>query len=245
MESSQFTFAFSLPTNSNSGNQHPTSLTAAPPVLTSFRVQRSQPTGSRAEVQACYRARNQEAERLKARQRMHEHRLDRKKTERERLRREASSEHLRSSDVFQQYKNHVQRHLRRLCGQHADTEYMRRWDQYRFSDRPFQFDEEDALFILKYNGPLPCLIQLNNCAVCLVFDWENEAEVDAYEKMLQRGKLDDDDIEFIFRHAEPTPAMETLASTLGTFGIIRSSQSGQSALPNQDIFAGNLGTGIP
>ncbi|KAJ6508197.1 hypothetical protein C8R45DRAFT_1089399 [Mycena sanguinolenta] len=223
MEASLFTFACPLPTSGgNSGNQVSTSPTA-PPMFTSFSVRPSKDMGTRAAVQARYRARNQETERFKARYCMQARRVDEKEKESECLRRRVSSERLRASDVFQYYKLHLQRHLTKLCGQHSDPEYLSLWDEYRFSDVPFQFQEEDALFLLKYDGPIPRetvpspdevqkrLMQLKNCAVCLVFDWENEVEVKAYENLLRCGELEDDDVEFIFHHAEPTPTMETLA----------------------------------
>jgi hypothetical protein len=72
-------------------------LPPAPPLLSVFHANPIKIPGGRAEAQARYRARNREAERERARCRMQQLREGRKDEEMERLRRQASSERLRST----------------------------------------------------------------------------------------------------------------------------------------------------
>jgi hypothetical protein len=55
------------------------------------------------------------------------------------------------------------------------------------------------------------LSQLNACGLRLELDWNDAADVAGYEKMQQSElDLDDDDLEFMFRHAVPPPSLESM-----------------------------------
>lgn len=58
-----------------------------------------------------------------------------------------------------------------------------------------------------------CLDQLNRCTLALVFDWEDINCVRAWSKIDGRpagAPLDDDDLEFMFRHADPSPTFDNM-----------------------------------
>ncbi|KAF8171733.1 hypothetical protein K438DRAFT_190448 [Mycena galopus ATCC 62051] len=107
--------------------------------------------GSRAATQARYRARNQDSERAKARQWMQALRHDKKQNEADAHRRRLSSEHLRSSVLFQRYKAHVRHYFGTLSGPESDPHFVAGWDRFRFTTGAF--DREDALFVLRYSMP--------------------------------------------------------------------------------------------
>ncbi|KAJ6473045.1 hypothetical protein C8R45DRAFT_936077 [Mycena sanguinolenta] len=218
MDHSSFTFTCPLPTNG--GNQR---LDAPPPntSFTRFRVRPADATGMRAEAQSRYRAANQDVERHRARQRMRGLRTQ----EKEKLERQANSERLRTSDLFQRYKVHVRRHFLPFCGHRSDPEFMRGWERFRFKNGPpLLCDREDACFVLKYSGPLTrestptseeietCLAKLNGCTLGLAFDWDDETAIKAFERIETRGftGLEDGDLEFMFRHTCPAPTMENM-----------------------------------
>ncbi|KAF7343815.1 hypothetical protein MSAN_01962500 [Mycena sanguinolenta] len=177
------------------------------------------PPATRAEAQARYRARNQDAERAKARLR--------KPARRKQEFGMSSAQDLRTSEIFQRFKEHVRRHYLPFCGRPTDPDFMRGWERFRFKDGPSLLcDREDAVFILKYGGTSlrestpsaeeidRCLAKLNSCTLGLVFDWEDKAAVHGYERIAARrfAALEEEDFEFMFHHAVPTPTMENMNS---------------------------------
>ncbi|KAJ7106099.1 hypothetical protein C8R43DRAFT_963427 [Mycena crocata] len=179
-------------------------------LFTTFEAGAERTTSSRTAAQARYRAKNREAEQQKARRRMRVLR-DRR----------ASSERLRASPLFEKYRRHVERHLHPIYGNRADPEFMAAWDAFRFRDAPF--DRDNARFAVQYSSPVSAaphkemvdrqLAELTTCGLKLDLDWDDPAEVAAYEHLSATvGQLDDDSIEFILRHAIPRPTLENLDS---------------------------------
>ncbi|KAJ7858432.1 hypothetical protein B0H13DRAFT_2356489 [Mycena leptocephala] len=84
------------------------------------------------------------------------------------------------------------------------------------------FDREDAVFLLTHATAQPtstprsedidiCLAQLNRCTLVLDFSWEDDHAVAGYWKLRSSPQVhDDDDIEFMFRHAVPRPTFENM-----------------------------------
>ncbi|KAF8137964.1 hypothetical protein K438DRAFT_1996546 [Mycena galopus ATCC 62051] len=216
MESSSFTFTCPLPIHAHRDHCPPDVVTQ--PLFMSFSLKPTTAPGSRAAAQACYRQRNQESERAKARQRMQALCRDQKQNQAEALRQQLSSERLRSSELFQRYKVHVQHHFGTLSGQESDPQFMAGWERFRFTSGAF--DRQDALFVLHYGipavlAPTPdeverCLAQLNGYTMTLDLDWENAEDVEAYDRITlsNLSALGDDDFEFMFRHTLPAPTME-------------------------------------
>ncbi|KAJ7915944.1 hypothetical protein B0H13DRAFT_1871566 [Mycena leptocephala] len=169
-------------------------LPPAPPLLSVFHANPIKIPGGRAEAQARYRARNREAKCERARRRMQQLREGRKDEEMERLRRQASSERLRST-------LHVERHLGAVYGDPADPDFEAAFDRFRFKGGP-PFDREDAIFLLTHATAQPtsappgsedierCLAQLNRCTLVLDFSWEDPDAVDGYQKLRSSPQVD-------------------------------------------------------
>ncbi|KAJ7919399.1 hypothetical protein B0H13DRAFT_2320389 [Mycena leptocephala] len=196
-------------------------LPPAPPLLSVFHANPIKIPGGRAEAQARYRARNREAERERARRRMQQLREGRKDEEMERL----DGRRRRSTTIralFARYRLHVERHLGAVYGDPADPDFEATFDRFRFKGGP-PFDREDAIFLLTHATAQPtsappgsedierCLAQLNRCTLVLDFSWEDPDAVDGYQKLRSSPQVhDDDDIEFMFRHAVPHPTFENM-----------------------------------
>ncbi|KAF8164053.1 hypothetical protein K438DRAFT_1775751 [Mycena galopus ATCC 62051] len=99
-----------------------------------------------------------------------------------------------------------------------DPDYMAGWNCFRFTWG--DFDRQNALFVLKYSTPAVlaptseevdrCLGQLNKYTLTFDFDWENIEDVAAYDRLTRSTRLDDEDFEFMFRHAVLSPMMENM-----------------------------------
>ncbi|KAJ7150420.1 hypothetical protein C8R46DRAFT_1043778 [Mycena filopes] len=226
---SAFTFTWVLPSiapNTSVPKSAPavpifTTFAPAAPVFTTFPSTdvRPQTANSRALAQARYGARNREAEQECARGRMQRLRDAR----RDAAQREASSERLRASDVFAEYKRHVGRHTQQLHGEVKDPTYAAAWEAFHLKEPPYNFDREDAVFVLAHgDGVLSpdeetiekCLRQLNTCTLILEFDWNDDRAVAAYERLgrHQYKALDDEDFEFMFRYSLTPPTLENMAA---------------------------------
>jgi hypothetical protein len=56
-----------------------------------------------------------------------------------------------------------------------------------------------------------CLAQLNRCSLVLDFSWDDEEAVAGYWKLRASPQVhDDNNIEFMFRHAVPAPMFENM-----------------------------------
>ncbi|KAJ6512447.1 hypothetical protein C8R45DRAFT_1152112 [Mycena sanguinolenta] len=227
MDHSLFTFACQVPVITHENGSSPRNSLAIAPLFSSFSTGLVCTPGSCAKAQARYRARNQESERAKARQCTQDLRSQKQK---ERLRREQSSERLRSTALFACYKLHVRHHMGSFCGRTSDPEFMRAWERFRYADGLPTFNSEDALFLWKYDAPTPCddipsaeeiersLAELRNCVLFLEFDWNNEEDVVAYDHIIFGGlaEMQEEHFEFMFFHAVPAPTMEKLDSLMRT-----------------------------
>ncbi|KAJ7118598.1 hypothetical protein C8R43DRAFT_960363 [Mycena crocata] len=197
----------------------------APPIFGTFAVSEAAPANStpQAHAQARYRAKNSEAEQEKARRRMRRLRDNRK----QQLRQRESSERLRATPLFARYREHVKLHFKPLYGDRGDPEFMAAWDAYRFGGTPHT--REDALFCLKYGTPGAArppteaeierqiffclrLTQMNECGLVLDWDSTDDEAAAGYARLEEKVmNYDDDDIEFMMRHAKPPPTFESLS----------------------------------
>ncbi|KAJ7749886.1 hypothetical protein B0H16DRAFT_1724776 [Mycena metata] len=129
----------------------------------------------------------------------------------------------RHDPEFARYREHVERHRGVVYGYLSDPVYRAGFDRFRFKDGAFEFDREDAIFVLQHATPHPtaevseeditsCLAQLNHCTLILDLDWNDPDAVAGYEELQwHAGKtLTDEDLEFMFRHAVPPPTMENM-----------------------------------
>ncbi|KAF8192327.1 hypothetical protein K438DRAFT_1970133 [Mycena galopus ATCC 62051] len=190
MDASFFTFTCELPTDTNT---IPWLLPPAAgcPLFTSFHLNSTAPAGTRAAAQARYRERHQDSECAKAHQRMQALRQAKKQ------------------DV-------AKHHFGTLSESERDPEYMVGWNRFRFTRG--DFDRQNTLFVLKYSTPAVlaptsdevdrCLGELNNYTLTFDLDWENAEDVEAYDRLTLNAFLDDNDVEFMFRHAVPSPTIE-------------------------------------
>ncbi|KAJ7896174.1 hypothetical protein B0H13DRAFT_2338503 [Mycena leptocephala] len=208
MNSAEFTFTCPLPTPTGDPPPHP-----PPPLLCIFNANPTKIAGGRAEAQARYRACHQEMEREKAQRRMQQLRQGRQGEETERIRRQASSELLRSTALFARYRLHVDRHLGAVHGDTADPEFAAAFDHFRFKGGP-PFDREDAVFLLTHATAERTSAPLESAdidSLVLDFSWEDPDAVAGYERLRSNPQVHDDvDIEFMFRHAKPRPTFENM-----------------------------------
>ncbi|KAJ7062416.1 hypothetical protein B0H15DRAFT_807899 [Mycena belliarum] len=178
--------------------------------------------GPRAEAQARYRAKNRAEEQAKARERMRALRLARRPRQQGVERPVEASAELRSSEIFALYCRHVSHHTQDIHGSRLDAEFMAGW--HRLMERGEPFDREDAVFAIRYGrrggragSPDEAEIgrqldDLRLSAAIMVFDEGNEEAAAAYGKVCAAGpgELDEDDLEFMFRHVVPAPDLEQL-----------------------------------
>ncbi|KAF8169322.1 hypothetical protein K438DRAFT_1774337 [Mycena galopus ATCC 62051] len=202
----------------STSSQWPLAPASGSPLFTTFHLNTPGPASSRAAAQARYRGRHQDEERAKAGQWMQALRHSKKQEAGNALRRVWSN--AGDSELFLRYKNHVQRHFGTLSGSEEDPEYMAAWNRFRFTRG--DFDQEDTLFVLKYSKPAVlaptsaevhrCLGELNNYTLTFDFDWENAEDFAAYDRLTLSACLDDEDFEFMFRHAVPSPTMQNTST---------------------------------
>ncbi|KAJ7441779.1 hypothetical protein B0H11DRAFT_2251838 [Mycena galericulata] len=143
-----------------------------------------------AAAQARYRAKNKDAEQEKARERMARLRESRREAQPE-LRRTLSSNRLRATPLFALFRAHARAHIAPVLARPPPTTPV-------LTPPPRLGVDEVAA----------CLGSLR-----LDFKYTDPREVDAFDKLLASGgvDLDDDDIEFMLRHAVPAPSTENLA----------------------------------
>ncbi|KAJ6503455.1 hypothetical protein C8R47DRAFT_1210700 [Mycena vitilis] len=181
---------------------------------------------SRAEAQAKYRERNKEAEREKARVRMRVRREEGKA-----LARRVSQGSLRTSTVFARYTRHVKRHSIAIYGDAHDPEYVKGIERLNLKCCPADghglvensFEREDVIFMIQRAQPErrastpdnleieSYVANLNRCKALTRFDWD---EGKPHQSMWYIHSGDDnyneDDLEFMFMHAVPTPTTENM-----------------------------------
>ncbi|KAJ7141822.1 hypothetical protein C8R46DRAFT_1046672 [Mycena filopes] len=184
------------------------------PMFSSFAVVPQPVPRRRAQSQAKYREAHRTEEREKARARMHRLRELRK-----------ASENLRASPLFARYRLHVQRHLGVINQHRDDPTWLAALERFRYRDAERPYDREDAMFILQSETEEPrtditaaeidaAVLQLNRCTLELAFDREDPMKERAWRK-ISRGRvsgvdLDDESLEFMFRHAIPSPTFENM-----------------------------------
>ncbi|KAJ7436475.1 hypothetical protein B0H11DRAFT_2256183 [Mycena galericulata] len=211
IHSSTFTFAACVPPSSSNEFSQSSS-----PLFTSFAVNPTTTPKTRAETQARYCARNREREQEKARERMQRSRDDK-------LRRRVSSEQLRASPLFARYRRHVEGHLGTIWCDRANIEmYLARLAHFRESGGP-PFDREDAMFLLQHAqpnppGPIPSeadivryLDELNRCSLVIQIASGDDEEEEMWRRIDRKAAdVNDDELEFMFRHAIPAPTFENM-----------------------------------
>ncbi|KAJ6469549.1 hypothetical protein C8R47DRAFT_1222887 [Mycena vitilis] len=207
----EFTFTFDM-----AAAQTP-STPAAPPAFSAFAFAPSasaeettilHSNKTRAAAQARYRAKHKDEELEKARLRMNRLREARREQKREEaeveLRRRASSDQLRATPLFEVYRRHALTHLREEFFDDATADYAR-------------YEEDQAV---DNCTPAPEACDCSGMAASkeasrgqlrLDFKHTDEREVAALHKLLAAGPVDDDDVEFLLRHARPRPTMEALS----------------------------------
>ncbi|KAJ7443315.1 hypothetical protein FB451DRAFT_1568725 [Mycena latifolia] len=168
-------------------------------------------SGSRAQAQARYRAKNQDAERDKARRRM------RALCE---TRREETTLPTAPPASFFSATSTTSRVTAASC---TEASTIAGWQRLRFSTGPFDLD--DAHFCIRYEAPLPrgqptvaelearlADLEAGRTALLLQFDPADVVAQTAFEKLDAAGigPLDDDDIEFALLHAVPRPTLDSL-----------------------------------
>ncbi|KAJ7468407.1 hypothetical protein B0H11DRAFT_1920991 [Mycena galericulata] len=147
------------------------------------------PSNPRAEAQARYRAQHHSVEKSKARERMGRLRKARRE-DAENLRRKQSSDTLRGTEFFALYRRHVRTCLSAVL---SNPEAAKdRWDG---PGRKLSADEVAA--------------SLGD--IRLIFKFTDERAVASFDKLIAAGAdLDDDDVEFMLRHAMPKPTLKNL-----------------------------------
>ncbi|KAJ7938239.1 hypothetical protein B0H13DRAFT_2301801 [Mycena leptocephala] len=192
-----FTFTCPLPPATGKAPPPP-----PPPLFTVFRVNTNPSTENRAQTQARYRVRNLETECAKARL--------------------VCNICDRIIALFVCYKVHVEHHLGVVYNDPSDAEFEAVFNEFRFKGS-LPFNRDDTVFLLTHAKPQTtntppssteiedCLAQLNRCSLVLDFSWDDEEAVAGYWKLRASPQVhDDNNIEFMFRHAVPAPMFENM-----------------------------------
>ncbi|KAJ7429709.1 hypothetical protein B0H11DRAFT_1944315 [Mycena galericulata] len=215
MASSNFTFVCAPPPST----KLLLPATTSSPLFTSFSISPTKPDAGRARNQARYREKHKEREQEKARLRMQCLRSGDKKAHD--MIRAMSSEEVRASALFARYRIYLQRHaLKVFCDTSDMQAWEASWDRFSSRDGP-PFDRQDAAFLLRhshpnFHAPAPTdaeidvrLERLNTCDPIVEYTPEEEGEWRAILKRSPPGS-NDDDLEWIFRHAVPAPRFEDM-----------------------------------
>ncbi|KAJ6454057.1 hypothetical protein C8R47DRAFT_1228812 [Mycena vitilis] len=208
----EFSFSFTAPTTAVVPPARSSFAMSGPPTFTAV-LGEPKATSARAQAQARYRARNKEQEQAKARERMQRLRSTKREAAGEVLRRKESSERLRSTPLFAVYRRHAEVHLKGLFGKdegslsggdeltpHSNGGAVNRSPPT--TQEAAAWTEADVAMALE---------ELRGATLRIDFNYTDEAEVAAFDKVMERGPMDDDDVEFLLRHSVPKPTMESLS----------------------------------
>ncbi|KAJ7438646.1 hypothetical protein B0H11DRAFT_2254459 [Mycena galericulata] len=197
MASSNFTFVCAPPPST----KLLLPATTSSPLFTSFSISPTKPDAGCARNQARYREKHKEREQEKARLRMQRLRSGDKKAHD--MIRAMSSEEVRASALFARYRIYLQRHaLKVFCDTSDMQAWEASWDRFSSRDGP-PFDRQDAAFLLRHSHP--------NFHAPAPTDAEIDKEGE-WRAILKRSPpgSNDDDLEWIFRHAVPAPRFEDM-----------------------------------